>query len=55
MMTLEVPAPPAPDQPNPNPPGAPEIPDPAPTPQPEIPPESQAASSRLGRLRAEGI
>jgi hypothetical protein len=39
MMTLEVPAPPAPDQPNPNPPGAPEIPDPAPTPQPEIPPD----------------
>jgi hypothetical protein len=38
-LDSEVPAPPEPDQPNPNPPGEPEIPDPAPTPEPEIPPQ----------------
>jgi hypothetical protein len=45
MKTLEVPAPPEPDQPNPNPPGEPEIPDPAPQPGPEIPPGREALGS----------
>ena len=42
-LTLEVPGPIEPDQPNPNPPGEPEIPDPQPEPEPAVPAQADAA------------
>jgi hypothetical protein len=50
----EVPAPPEPDQPNPNPPGEPEIPDPPPSPEPEIPPQPGRGPKQPARLAAQG-
>jgi hypothetical protein len=41
-LTLEVPGPIEPDQPNPNPPGEPEIPDPQPEPEPAGPAQGDA-------------